>query len=199
MPFLKWEMGLNFPGGGFATCICRSGDKRARLGDNWEGEQPACLSSGWLEGGLVEGQRAVPRWLRPLLPLISAWIGRWTGASLSVHRILGRIGHLMAIVSISPKLFDRSDNFIIKKNNPQIKSLLKWITQMLFEFCDMMERKEGLWQWREGVFSFLSLATWDLPGLVGDTPDGRTVSSGRRWSVPRAGSKRALIRVCCGR
>lgn len=122
MPFLKWEMGLNFPGGGFATCICRSGDKRARLGDNWEGEQPACLSSGWLEGGLVAGQRAVPRWLRPLLPLISAWIGRWTGASLSVHRILGRIGHLMAIVSISPKLFDRSDNFIIKKKIPNKKS-----------------------------------------------------------------------------
>ena len=73
--------------------------------------QPAYLRVGWKETWWKDSGQSWGDW---------GLCGLWEALELagereqaSVHRILGRIGHLMDIASISPKLFDRSDNFII--------------------------------------------------------------------------------------
>lgn len=54
---------------------------RPVMGDNLEGEQPACVSLGWLKGQ-VERQ-AIWWWARPLLlPPVNTWVGQWMEESL---------------------------------------------------------------------------------------------------------------------
>ena len=48
----------------------------------------------------------------------SAGVGPNGRTRASVHCVLGRAGHLMAVSSMSPALFARSDNFIITPTPP---------------------------------------------------------------------------------
>lgn len=80
------------------------------------GSQPACLGVGWKEprrrtsGSLVVGEASAA--------CDSAGVGPNGRTRASVHCVLGRTGHLMAVSSMSPALFARSDNFIITPTPP---------------------------------------------------------------------------------